>query len=81
MVLQKIKATEKIVRIIEAENTVVFQTDLKATKTEIKSEVEKLFNVKVDGVNTQIRRNNKVAFVKLKPQFQAVDIATKLGVM
>lgn len=81
MVLQKIKSTEKIVRMVEAENIVVFECDLKARKPEIKAEVEKLFNVKVDSVNTHSQGNKKIAYIKLKPQFQAVDIATKLGVM
>ena len=47
MILQKVKATEKIVRMIEAENLVAFETDKSSTKTEIAKEVEKLFNVKV----------------------------------
>jgi large subunit ribosomal protein L23 len=81
MILNKIKSTEKIVRMIEADNTVVFETPLKIKKPEIKSEVENLFDVKVASVNTYIRRNKKLAYVKLKPEFKAVDIATKLGLM
>jgi ribosomal protein L23 len=38
MILNKIKSTEKIVRMIEADNTVVFETPLKIKKPEIKSE-------------------------------------------
>lgn len=81
MALQKIKATEKIVRMIEAENIVVFEADLKSTKTEIKAEAEKLFNVKVQSVNTQSKGNKKIAYIRLKPEFMAIDVATKLGVM
>ena len=33
-------------------NTYVFSVDVKANKTEIKEAVEKLFNVKVESVNT-----------------------------
>ena len=81
MILNKIKSTEKIVRMIEAENILVFETSMKTTKTEIKNEFEKVFNVKVESVNTYIRKNKKYAYIRLKPQFRAVDIATKLGLM
>lgn len=82
MILHKIKSTEKIVRMIEADNILVFECGgLKTTKTEIKSEIEKLFKVKVESVNTYIRRNKKFAYIRLKPQFRAIDIATKLGLM
>ena len=33
-------------------NTIVFSVDVKANKTQIKQAVEKLFNVKVEKVNT-----------------------------
>ena len=81
IILEKIKSTEKIVRQIEAENVLAFVTDRSATKTEIKSEVESLFSVKVAKVRTLIRSNKKVAYVKLKPEFSAADLATKLGLM
>lgn len=79
--IQKVKSTEKIVRMIEAENTIVFEADLKARKPEIKAEVEKLFDVKVESVNTQSKGNIKIVYVKLKPAYQAADIASKLGVI
>lgn len=79
--LQKIKSTEKIVRMIEAENCLVFETDKNVTKDEIKKEIEKLFAVQVKTVNTHIRKGKKIAYVKLKPEFQAVDLASKLGLM
>jgi large subunit ribosomal protein L23 len=80
-ILQKVKSTEKIMRQIEAENILVFETDRKFNKKEIKEEVEKLFDVKVEKVRTYIRKNKKIAYVKLKPEFHAIDIATKLGLM
>ena len=33
-------------------NVIVFSVDVKANKTEIKQAIEKIFNVKVDSVNT-----------------------------
>lgn len=81
MVLQKMKSTEKIVRMIEAENLIVFETDRSVKKEEIKKEIESLFGVKVAKVRTHNRKNKKLAYIKLKPEFQAIDVATKLGVM
>ena len=81
IILQKVKSTEKGIRILEAENVLVFETDRKFGKAEIKKEVEELFNVKVEGVRTHNRKNKKIAYVKLKPDYQAIDVATKLGMM
>jgi large subunit ribosomal protein L23 len=75
------KSTEKIVRMIEAENLIVFETDRSVKKEEIKKEIESLFGVKVAKVRTHNRKNKKLAYIKLKPEFQAIDVATKLGVM
>ena len=81
IILQKVKSTEKIVRQIEAENVLVFECDRKITKQQIKDEVEKLFDVKVEKIRTHNRKNKKFAYVKLKPEFQAADTATKLGLI
>ncbi len=79
--LQKIKATEKIVKMIEIDNLLVFELDRQFSKVMIKKEVEDLFNVKVKSIRTLTRKNKKIAYIKLKPEYQAIDIATKLGVM
>jgi large subunit ribosomal protein L23 len=81
IILEKIKSTEKIVRMIEIENLIAFETDRKVTKDEIAKEVESLFNVKVAKVRTHTFENKKLAYVKLKPEFPAIDLATKLGLM
>jgi len=81
IILEKVKSSEKIVRQIEAENVLVFVVDRSASKKEIKDEVENLFDVKVDKVRTHTLNNKKNAYVKLNPEFLAVDVATKLGLM
>ena len=72
--------TEKSARLAQEGNTITFSVDVKANKTEIKQAVEKLFNVKVESVNTvnvrpkkkrvgrYVGKTNKVkkAIVKLK---------------
>ena len=74
-------ATEKAIMKVEAENILTFLVDQKTTKQEIKKEIEDLFKVKVEKVRTQIRNNQKTAYVKLNKKDLAIDIATKLGLM
>ncbi|MFH1503054.1 MAG: 50S ribosomal protein L23 [Candidatus Diapherotrites archaeon] len=74
-------ATEKAIMKIEAENILTFVTELKATKSEIKKDIEELFRVKIDKISTQIRNNQKIAYVKLNKKDLAIDVATKLGLM
>jgi large subunit ribosomal protein L23 len=74
--------TEKSVSLIEKENKIVFVVDRKANKKQIKEAFEKLFEVKVDKVNTLItRKGEKKAFIKINPKFKASDVATKLGIV
>ena len=74
-------ATEKAIRLIEANNTLIFEFDRNARKPEIKKEVEEIFNVKVLSINTMIQHNKKIAYVKLDKKNPAIDIATKLGMI
>lgn len=74
--------TEKSIMLIERANTVVFIVKLKAKKLEIKKEFEKVFEVKVERVNTEVTPDGKKkAYIKLKPEFKASDVAVKLGVI
>lgn len=73
--------TEKAVMMIERENVLCFETEKERTRTEIKKEIEDLFNVKVERVRTLVRNNKKYSYVKLKKEFPAIDIATKLGII
>ena len=81
VILEKIKSTEKIVRQIEADNVLVFVVDRAVTKEMVKKEVETVFDVKVSKVRTHTMKNKKVAYIKLKSDYPAVDVATKLGMM
>ncbi len=81
-ILKHAHISEKSVSLIERENKVVFIVDRKANKKQIREAVEKMFEVKVDSVNTEITlRGEKKAYVKLKPEFKALDVATKLGMV
>lgn len=76
-------STEKSIRLMEAENKLLFVVDRRAKKPEIKEELEKMFKVKVLEVNTFItnRKQQKRAYVKFSYETPAIDIATRLGLM
>jgi len=73
--------SEKAVKLIELDNTLIFKVDLRKSKDEIKDEFEKIFSVKVEKVRTLIRQNKKFAYIKLIKSNPAIDIATKLGMI
>lgn len=73
--------TEKAIGMIELENKLVFVVEMKATKPQIKAEMEKLYGVKVGQVNTKISpRGRKEAYIKIK-EGKADDIAAKLKIV
>lgn len=73
--------SEKAVRLIEAENTLLFETERQKRKQEIKKEIEEIFNVKVEDIRTFIRGNKKYVYAKLDKKNPAIDVATKLGMI
>lgn len=74
--------TEVTSRILETENKLVFVVNIAATKADIKRAVEELYEVAVDKVNVAITpKGQKKAFVKLYPDYKAVDVAIKLGIL
>lgn len=54
--------TEKSTMILEKSNGYVFIVEKTATKSDIKSAVEKIFNVKVLSVNTIVNKGKNKAF-------------------
>ena len=73
--------TEKAVMMIESQNVLTFEVSTKMNKSEIKKEIESIFEVKVDTVRTLIRSNKKYAYIKLNKKYLAIDVATKLGII
>lgn len=74
--------TEKALGKIESENTMTFRVGLHSDKKQIKEEVEKLFEVKIDSVRTMIGPDGrKKAFVKLSKDANADKIVEKLKIM
>jgi large subunit ribosomal protein L23 len=56
VIKRPIALTEKAAHLKEEENQVIFEVELKANKIQIREAVEKLFDVKVESVNTLIQR-------------------------
>merc|ERR1712038_1889125 len=74
--------TESAMKKIEDTNTLVFITDLKANKNQIKSAVKKLYDINVAKVNTLIRPDGtKKAYVRLASDYDALDVANKIGII
>jgi large subunit ribosomal protein L23 len=81
-VILAVVRTQKAVSLIERENKLTFVVRLEATKEDVKRAVEKLYGVKVEKVNTLITpRGEKKAYVKLKPEYKASELAVKLGII
>ncbi|TET65922.1 50S ribosomal protein L23 [Candidatus Bathyarchaeota archaeon] len=74
--------TESASLMIEKENKLVFMVNLKAAKMDVKRAVEELYEVEVEKVNVLISpKGEKKAFVKLHPDYNAADVAIKLGIL
>jgi large subunit ribosomal protein L23 len=74
--------TESASLMVEKDNKLIFIVNLKAGKADIKRAVEELYEVKVEKINLLITPQGvKKAFVKLKPEFRASDVAIKLGIL
>lgn len=74
--------TESASLMVERDNKLLFVVDIKAGKADVKRAVEQLYEVKVERVTMSITPNGeKKAFVKLKPEFKASDVAIKLGIL
>jgi large subunit ribosomal protein L23 len=76
------RATEKAVRLVESENKLIFAVADDANKIDVKRAVEALYQVRVQKVNIErTPEGQKRAYVRLRPEFSAVELATKLGMV
>jgi large subunit ribosomal protein L23 len=74
--------TESASLMVEKDNKLMFIVNLKAGKSDVKRAVEQLYEVKVDKVTVLVTpQGEKKAFVKLKPEYKASDVAIKLGIL
>jgi ribosomal protein uL23 len=74
--------TEKSMDKVDEDNTLVLMVDINANKPQVEDAVEHLFDVTVKKVNTTITpQAKKKAFIRLSESDDAMDVATKLGMM
>ena len=75
-------STEKSIRQIEFNNTLVFAIHPGATKSDVKKAVEELYKVKVKKVNIDNSFTGvKKAYVCLAASHSAADISADLGLL
>ncbi|KAF8010689.1 hypothetical protein BT93_J1366 [Corymbia citriodora subsp. variegata] len=74
--------TESAMKKIEDNNTLVFIVDIRADKKKIKDAVKKMYDIQAKKVNTLIRPDGtKKAYVRLTTDFDALDVANKIGII
>merc|ERR1719453_253268 len=74
--------TQSAMKKIEEINTLVFIVDIQATKRKIKEAVKQMYDVQCQKVNTLIRPDGKKkAYVHLTPDFDALDVANRIGII
>ena len=73
--------TEKAIMMIENQNVLAFEVGRNMSKPNIRKEIEDLFEVKVQKIRVMNKGNKKNVYVKLKKEFPAIDVATKLGLI
>lgn len=67
---------------IEDNNTLVFIVDVRATKKSIKDAVSKLYDIQTKKINTLIRPDGeKKAYVRLTADYDALDVANRIGII
>lgn len=73
--------TERAFELIENQNKLTFIVNRRSNKNQIREAVEALYDVKVEKVNTMIQlTGKKKAIVKLSPESDAAEVATKIGI-
>eukprot|EP00993_Chasmostoma_nieuportense_P003734 NODE_4438_length_787_cov_38.150000_g4279_i0.p1 GENE.NODE_4438_length_787_cov_38.150000_g4279_i0~~NODE_4438_length_787_cov_38.150000_g4279_i0.p1 ORF type:complete len:213 (-),score=57.54 NODE_4438_length_787_cov_38.150000_g4279_i0:88-726(-) len=74
--------TESAMKKIEENNTLVFIVDIRANKRTIKAAVRSMYDIKAKKVNTLIRPDGlKKAYIRLMPEYDALDVANKIGIL
>jgi len=74
--------TESAMKKIEENNTLVFIVDVRASKVQIKEAIKKMYDIDTSKINTLIRPDGqKKAYVRLTQDYDALDVANKIGII
>jgi large subunit ribosomal protein L23 len=80
MIIKCFLITEKSTAELE-KNVLTAIVDIRARKEDIKRDVERRFEVEVEKINTLVTpKGEKKAYIKLKPEYSAEEVLSKLGV-
>ena len=74
--------TEKANKAMTERNTLVFMVNSRANKCQIKKSFNDIYHLKPRAVNTLIRPDGKKkAYIRLRPEDDAVGVASKMGII
>merc|ERR1711890_60663 len=74
--------TESAMKKIEENNTLVFIVDVRASKGQIKEAIKKMYDIDTQKINTLVRPDGqKKAYVRLTQDYDALDVANKIGII
>lgn len=74
--------TESAMKKIEDHNTLVFLVAPTANKRQIKASVQSLYDITAAKVNTLVRPDGqKKAYVRLTSDYDALDVANRIGII
>merc|ERR1739838_416123 len=75
--------TESAMKKIEENNPLVFIVDVRASKLQIKEAIKRMYEpIDVSKINTLVRPDGrKKAYVHLTQDFDALDVANKIGII
>merc|ERR1711903_16597 len=74
--------TESAMKKIEENNTLVFIIDVRASKVQIKEAIKKMYDIDTQKIDTLIRPDGqKKAYVRLTQDYDALDVANKIGII
>merc|ERR1719399_1928423 len=74
--------TESAMKKIEEFNTLVFLVDIQANKRQIREAVKGMYDVQCAKINTLIRPDGKKkAYVHLTQDYDALDVANRIGII
>lgn len=74
--------TEKANKVMTERNTLVFLVHPRANKVQIKKAFNDVYHAKPKSINTLVRPDGKKkAYIKLRPEDDAIGIASKMGII
>lgn len=75
-------STEKANKTMTEKNTLTFLVHNRANKIQIKKAFKDIFNIVPRSVNTLVRADGKKkAFIRLRPEDEAVSVGSKIGII